>query len=220
MKVIIYGLGDFAKLLYFYLKNDSSFEVIAFTADEQFVNNKKTFCDKPLLAFESIENFYPPQDYNMLVCIGYKKMRNRKSLFDKAINKGYNLINYVHSSVKCMNLELGCNNIIFPNVTIEPDVVIGNNNIIWSDTLLGHNSTIGNHIYIAAKVLISGQSKIEDLCFFGNSTSMIDGLKISSESFLVAGSVHFKSTEPYTMYMGNPAKKVRKHEKNGIIIRR
>jgi sugar O-acyltransferase (sialic acid O-acetyltransferase NeuD family) len=220
MKVIIYGLGDFAELMYFYLQHDSSYQVEAFTADEQFINNKESFCGKPLLAFENIEDFYPPQEYSMLVCIGYKKMRNRKILFDKAISKGYKLINYIHSSVKSMNLELGCNNIIFPNVTIEPGVTIGNNNIIWSDTLLGHGAAIGNHIYIAAKVLVSGQSKIEDLSFLGNSVSMIDGLNISTESFLVAGSIHFKNTEPYTMYMGSPAKKVRKHEKNGIIIRR
>ena len=57
MEVVIYGIGPFAKLLHYYLTNDSDYEVVAFCADEAYIKEKE-FCGLPVVAFEDIENIY------------------------------------------------------------------------------------------------------------------------------------------------------------------
>ena len=217
MKIVIYGLSSFAELMHYYLSDDSRYEVVAFCADKKFIKIDK-LKNLPVVSFEEVESIYPPNEYKMLLAVGYSIMRNRKILFDKAKQKGYRLINYIHKSINYENLVYGENNIIFPGTIIEPFTKIGNNNVIWSMAHIAHDSQIGNHNFIAAKCLISGNAKVGDLCFIGNGVNMIDGLKIENESYLVAGSNILKDTKEYGMYIGNPAKILVYHKENGIII--
>ena len=217
MEVIIYGIGPFSELMHYYLTNDSNYKVVAFCADETYIKERE-FCGLPVVAFEDIENIYSPEKYKMLVAVGYSKMRNRKIMFDKAKSKNYALINYIHSSVINHDVKLGENNIILAGCVIEPNVEIGNNNVIWSMTLLGHDCKIENHNYISAKCLIAGDIKLRNLCFIGNGTTMINGLLIKNETYLIAGTNLRKSTKEYGMYIGNPAKLFKYNEK-GIEIK-
>lgn len=217
MKLVIYGIGPFAKLLHYYLTNDSDYEVVAFCADEAYIKEKE-FCGLPIVAFEDVEDIYKPKEYKMLVAVGYSKMRNRKIMFEKAKAKNYVLVNYIHSSVINHELKLGENNIILAGCVIEPNVEIENNNVIWSMTLLGHDCKIENHNYISAQCLIAGDTKIKNLCFIGNGTTMINRVVIENETYLVAGTNLRKNTKEYGMYMGNPAKFL-KLNSSGIVIK-
>lgn len=217
MKIIIYGIGPFAKLIYEYLTNSNEYEIVAFCADNEFIIEKE-LCNLPIIAFEEIENIYNPQYYKMLVAVGYSKMRNRKLMFEKAKAKNYTFINYIHPSVIKHNFIIGENNIILAGCIIEPNVIINDNNVIWSMSLLGHDCKLGNHNYISAKCLIAGHSIIKDLCFIGNGSNMINGLIIENESYLVAGTNIRKNTEQFGMYIGNPAKFL-KFNKTGIVIK-
>lgn len=210
MKVVIYGIGPFAELMYLYLNLDSNYEVIAFTADKAFIK-ETTFCNLPIVAFEEIEKHYCPNEYQMLVTVGYSVMRNRRLMYNKAKAKNYKLINYIHSSVIAHNIEVGDNNIILAGCIIEPNVTLGCNNVIWSMTLLGHDCKIYNHNYISAKCLISGDSIINDLCFIGNGSVMINGITISNETCVGASTYIRKSTKPNSYYVGNPSKLLRTH---------
>lgn len=217
MEIIIYGIGPFAKLLYYYLTNDANYKVLAFIADKAYINDS-SFCNLPIFAFEDVENIYNPKEYKMILAIGYSKMRNREFMFEKAKAKNYELINYIHSSVVINNVILGENNIILAGCVIEPNVKIGNNNVVWSMTLLGHDSVLCNHNYISAKCLISGDTIIKNLSFIGNGSNMINGLIIENETYLVAGTNIRKNTKELGMYAGNPAKLL-KFMKEGIVIK-
>lgn len=216
MKIIIYGIGPLSEILYYYLTESEEFQVCAFCADKDFINSD-LFLSLPVVPFENVEEQYPSDEYQMIVSVGYSKMRNRKLMYDKAKSKGYTLANFVHRSVTNNCSSIGDNNIIFPGCVVEPFVEIGNNNIVWSMSLLGHNCNVGNHNYISAKCMIAGNVVFSDLCFIGNGVNMINDLNIESESLIVAGSNLRKSTKPFGMYTGNPAKLV-KYNYQGIVI--
>lgn len=55
-KVILFGLNDFAELAYFYLVNDSEYEVFAFCVNEKYLPLEKVYKGLPVVAFEEIEN--------------------------------------------------------------------------------------------------------------------------------------------------------------------
>jgi len=219
-QVIIYGLGPFAELMHYYFEFDGNCRIAGFCADKEYIT-RETLCDKPVRPFESVAETWPPDSHEMFVAIGYKRMRNRKMMFDKAKEREYRLANYIsRRSIVYDNLELGENNVVMPHVHIEPFCRIGDNNIFWSDTLLGHNLTVGSHNYFSAKCILAGDAVIGDLCFVGNGAVLINKIDIGSESYILPGAVIMKSTKEAGMYMGNPAKCVGQHKEEGIVIRR
>ena len=64
-KVIIFGTGGFAQIIYLYLKKDPEFNIVAFTANEYTIR-EKTLYDLPIVPFETIEQTYPPNHFKCL----------------------------------------------------------------------------------------------------------------------------------------------------------
>ena len=107
------------------------------------------------------------------------------------------------------------------------NITIGNNSIInWSVLIDGRGSQviIGNNVDIAPEVNIwtlqhdpdsqthvvkSAEVIIEDYCWIGNRAIILPGVKITEGTVIAAASVVTKSTEPYCLYGGIPAKKIR-----------
>lgn len=56
-KIIIYGNGDFAKQIYWYFKSDTSFDVVAFCADKEYINDQEIYGLK-VYEFETIEKHF------------------------------------------------------------------------------------------------------------------------------------------------------------------
>jgi len=206
-RIVIFGMGDIAQVVYWYLTKDSPYKIVAFTVHKQFMKNKRLF-GLPVVPFEEIEMLYPPDNFGMFVAVGYKKVnRLRKEIYRQAKKKGYKLISYINSKViQWGEIEIGENCFIFENNVIQPFVKIGNNVIIWSGNHIGHHSSIGDHCFITSHVVISGNVKIEPLCFIGVNATIRDGIKIARESVIGAGAVILHSTKEKGVYKGTPAK--------------
>src|SRR4051794_9745630 len=95
--VIIVGAGKIADEAYFYLKNDSPHDVVAFSVDRAFMGGAEKH-GLPVVPFEDVEQGYPPGEYKMFVAMGYQDLnRLRASKYEAAKAKGYELISYVSS---------------------------------------------------------------------------------------------------------------------------
>jgi len=151
-KVVIFGTSIMAEVVYYYLAKDSAYEVVAFTADRDFIKEKEFF-NLPVVPFEDVESIYPPDRFKMFIAVGYQKINKvRAKKYEEAKEKGYTLISYV--SPKAMvwdNVEIGDNCFIFESNVIQPCVKIGNDVIIWSGNHIGHHGSIGDHVYIASR---------------------------------------------------------------------
>lgn len=205
-KVIIFGTGPFAEIVYFYLTHDSPHDVIGFTANESFIK-EKTFFDLPVIPFENIEKVYSPSEVSMFVSVGYKNMnKDREKTCLQVKQKGFKLISYVNSKATTWNdLTIGENCFILENNVIQPFVKIGNNVIIWSGNHIGHHSTIDDHCFISSHVVISGFVKVGSHCFFGVNSTVRDSIKISSECVIGAGSLILSDTKFQGVYTSSPA---------------
>ena len=200
-KVVIFGAGDFAQLVHYYLMHDSSYQVAAFTVDKSHMIGDEV-SGLPLIPFEEIEKQYPPDGYDMFIAIGYSKVNKvRANKYYEAKQKGYNLITYINSGLKCWdNLEVGDNCFIFEDQTIQPFVKIGNNVIIWSGNHIGHHSVISDHCFITSHVVISGYTKIEPYCFIGVNATIRDKITIARECVIGAGATILQDTQEKTVY--------------------
>jgi len=210
-KVIIFGTGTFGQVVHFYLTHDSDYEVIAFTANKDFIK-QQSLLDLPIIPFETIESNYSPEKFSMFIAIPYTQMNKiRSKIYFEAKRKNYDLITYINSKASIWgNPIIGDNCFILENNVIQPFVKIGNNVIIWSGNHIGHHSNIGDHNFISSHVVISGNVKIKDHCFLGVNSTIRDGITISSECLIGAGSVILKDTLDKEVYTVNSTKLLNK----------
>jgi acetyltransferase-like isoleucine patch superfamily enzyme len=69
---------------------------------------------------------------------------------------------------------------------------------------------IGNHCSIGPNVVISGRTTIGDLVFIGAGATVINRIKICSQVVIGAGATVVKNIEEPGIYVGIPAKKIKK----------
>lgn len=200
-KVVIFGLGDFARIASVYLEKDSPHEIVAFTAHEQYIEETELL-GKPVVAFEHLQATHPPDEYAMFVAIGFKKVNKaRAQIYQLCKEQGYELISYINSkAVHWGEIEIGDNTFIFENNVIQPFVRIGSNVIIWSGGIIAHDSVIGDHCFIASQVVISGQVTIGTYCFLGANATLRDGITVAPECVIGAGVTVLKDTVKQGVY--------------------
>lgn len=201
-KLIIFGQGPIAEIAKDYFADDSDFEVVGFTLDDEYIKDDE-YLELPMIPFSNIENRYPSSEYYMFIALSYTNMNKlREEKYHEAKSKGYELASYVSS--KCSYLSkysCGDNCFIFEDNTIQPYVKIENNVILWSGNHIGHHSIIKSHNFISSHVVISGHCEIESNCFLGVNISIAHKVKIAKETLLGAGVVISKDTEEKKVYV-------------------
>lgn len=206
-KTIIFGLQDFAELAHFYLQRDSPHEVVAFSVNQAYLPESKTFKGLPVVAFEGIEDQYNPAEYSFFAPMAPKQMNIlRQNVYEQIRSKGYSLISYVSSRATVLNEgAIGDNCFILEDNTIQPFTIIGNNVVLWSGNHIGHHSIIGNHVQITSHVVVSGHCQIQDNVFIGVNATIRDGIVIAKGTLVGMGAVIGKPTKEWSVYTGNPA---------------
>ena len=130
--------------------------------------------------------------------------------------------------LRLFGAKIGTGVVIKPNVNIKypwylrvgDHCWIGEN--VWIDNLtfvtLGDHVCLsqgamlltGNHDYTQRSFnLIVGEIRLEDGCWIGAHATVCPGVTCSSHAILTVKSVATHDLEPYSVYQGNPAKRIR-----------
>ena len=200
-KVIIFGTGEFAKIIYLYLRKDPAFHIEAFSANEWAIKESILY-NLPVVPFEKIEQTYPPIEFHMFIALGYTDMnRKRAKFFEDAKDKGYSLISYIHpSTIVNDEFQIGENCFIFENNVIQPFVKLEDDVIIWTGNVISHHTTIMNHCFIVSHVAIAGNTIIEPYCFIGMNATIRNSVRIARECVIGAGADILQNTKEREVY--------------------
>src|SRR5258708_11834496 len=96
-KVVVFGMGDIGRLAHYYFVHDSEHEIVAFSADREYVK-ESTYLGLPVVEFEKIDQVYPPSDYKMFIALSYARMNQvRAEKYFRAKEMGYELVSYLSS---------------------------------------------------------------------------------------------------------------------------
>ena len=201
--LVIFGSGEIAHLAHYYFSKDSNYEVVAFTADANYIKESE-FCGLPVVAFEDVAKNYPPDSYDFFVALSYSKLNAvRKEKFLAAKEMGYKLVSFISSRATVLNEgRIGENCFIFEDNTIQPFVTIGNNVTLWSGNHIGHHSVIHDHTFIASHVVVSGGVEIGEQCFVGVNATLRDHIKIGDRCVVGAGALLLADASPEGVYIG------------------
>jgi sugar O-acyltransferase (sialic acid O-acetyltransferase NeuD family) len=199
--VVVFGVGDFARIAYQYLELDSPHDVAAFTVHGAYVEQKE-LCGVPVIPFEELSKQFPPGEAEMLVAIGFSKVnQTRAAIYEQCKELGYSLITYVSSKAMFWpDVPVGDNCFVFEANVIQPGVTIGDDVVLWSGNHIGHDVSIGDHCFLASHVVVSGDVEIGDHCFVGVNATIRDGVRIAPRCVIGAGTLIMKDTEEGAVY--------------------
>jgi len=216
--LVLYGIGAQARTVVNEIDAAGTHRVAGYTVDRTYVSGD-THAGLPLVAFETVETSFSPADYDLLVLVGYRRMRGRRDAFARARAKGYRLPNIVSPGARLdAGIEMGENNLVGELVYCGPGVHLGDNNVIRPLTHVGHNTSIGSHNFIAPSVAIAGTCAIGDLCYVGIGATVCDRVRLGDETLLAAGAVLTADAPPFSQFAGNPARQVGEHPETGILL--
>ena len=207
-KIIIFGTGELAQRIFYYLKNSED-KVVAFSANESNIDSNELL-GLPVVAFENIEEKYSPEEFSMFIALAYSDMnKKRAKFFDEAKSKGYELYSYVHPSTKIWDeFEMGENCFILAENIIQPFVKIGDNVLIGSNNLISHNTVIENNCFLTSNITLGGHITVGSNSFIGLSATINQRIKIGKECVIGAGTLITKDVNDKEVYAENSSKKL------------
>ncbi len=220
-KLVIYGIGETAQIAYEYFTHDSDYEVVAFTADEKYIESS-TLYDLPVVPFEQIEEAYPVDEFEMFAAATYNQLnRVRAHMYQKAKDKGYKLASYISSKAFVWhNVKLGENIMIFENNVIQHLCEIGNNVVLWSGNHIGHQTKIKDHVYLSSHCVISGFCVIGEYSFLGVNSTFNDNISIAADTIVGSGALIVKNNEKKgCVLVGSPARAASKSSYDAFKVR-
>lgn len=209
--VVIFGNQKSASLAWYCLTHDSPYNVAGFAVDRAYLDTTQ-FEGLPIVPFEELESFYPPDDYRLLIPMGYQRINGiRRARYEEAKQRGYTFVSYVSSRASIWpDLHIGENVLIYEHAIIQPFARLGHNCIIRSGAHISHHCQIDDHAFIAAEVAMGGAGHVGEQAFVGVGAVLRDNIHIAPRSFIGAGAVLVKDTEADGVYVGNPARKMNK----------
>jgi len=212
-KVIIFGVQDFAQLAHYYLRTDSPHQVVGFTVHQRYLPEgaaQPVFDGLPVFPFETLEARFPPGEVKLFAPMSHQRMnRLRAKVYAEIKQRGYQLISYVSSRATVCDNAIGDNCFVLEDNTLQPFTRIGNNVVLWSGNHIGHHGEIKDHVLFTSHVVMSGHCVIEPYCFLGVNATLRDGITLGEGTCVAMGALVTKTTEPWGIYMGSPAKRVK-----------
>lgn len=218
--LLIFGTGSLARLAHYYATREMGLQVLGFVVDADR-RDADECCALPVFSWEACMAQRVPAATSMYVAVGYREMRQRQILFDRAKAAGYVLQNIVsNSAFVAETAQMGENNFIMPGAVVEPEVRLGANNVVWSNATICHDTVIGHHNFFASNVTVGGEVTVGDRCFFGFASTVVHQCRIGDDVLLAAQSLLLNDGESLGCYQGVPAKRVESiSDQTGVCVK-
>lgn len=198
-KVVVFGTGNQAKLIHYFLTHDSGHGVVAFTVESKYIRSAE-FLNLPVVPFENIMETHPPSAYDMFIALGAQDRNElRERVFDNIKAKGYRLISYISSKAQTWpDLVYGENVFILQATSVEPFVEIGNN-VVLIGTKVGQHVRIEDNCFISTAT-IGSDVVVGRNTFMGINALVNPYVKIGKKSVIGSGAIITNDTEDYSVY--------------------
>ncbi len=207
-KIVLIGDSAFAEIAYEYFTHDSSYEVVGFSVETEYLKQETLF-GLPIVPFEKIEDFYDPAEVYFYAALVYTQLnRLRTRLYYAAKDKGFRPASYVSSrAFRWSNVALGEHCFIFEDNTLQPFVKIGNNVVLWSGNHIGHHSLIRDNCFISSHVVISGFCDIGENSFLGVNATLANNITIGKDNWISPNIAIMKNTEDASLFKAEQSDK-------------
>jgi acetyltransferase-like isoleucine patch superfamily enzyme len=194
-EIVIFGASMSAEVAKAYLEAHTEHRVVGFTVDPAYAASDR-FCGLPLVAWDRLEEAFPPDRVELLGPISYRLMNEfRRDRFFEGKARHYRFASFIHPNCLLYANEIGEHCFIGPSV-IEPGARIGNNVIVWGGSYIAHHCVIADHTFISGLVGIAGGTRIGERCFLGGHVGVGNSLTIGDGCLLSFGAIVTRDLPP------------------------
>lgn len=204
-RLAIIGSGELGQQVAHFAKETGKFIVVGWFDDYQI---KGTIIGGyPILGKnKEILNFFNETFDCLFIAIGYNHLLVKKEIFLNFKNV-IPFATIIHdSAIVDKTAKIGEGVIIYPGAILDKEVEIQDNVLINLGCVISHNTHVGAHSFIAPAVCIAGFVCIEELCFIGINSTIIDNIKVLSNCIIGANTTVTKNITIQGKYVGTPAK--------------
>lgn len=202
-KLIIFGTGGHSKIV-----NDIAevcgYEVAGFISpygEGEHLNRH---------VYSSVEEIEYPEDFCFFVARGDNMLR--KTIYEAHPDLEYP--NIIHpTSIISKYSKIGKGNLLMPYSVINAFATIGDHCIINTSAIVEHDCKVGSFCHVSVKSVMTGACSIDDGVFLGAGSTMRDGMKVGEWTTVGCGSSVVKNLESNSVYVGCPARLLRKNNK-------
>lgn len=193
--LVIVGDSAFAEIAHEYFDADSDYRVVGFAVERAYLKRDE-FHGLPVVAFEDLEQHFPPAEHEVFVATVYTQLnRLRTRLAAAAKARGYRLASFVSPrAFVWRNVRLGEHCFVFEDNTLQPFVTVGDNVVLWSGNHIGHHSTIEDNCFVSSHVVISGFCTIGANTFLGVNATLANNLRIGRDNWVGPNTALMKDT--------------------------
>jgi len=134
----------------------------------------------------------------------------RLAMLHKLMAENAKVVSIIHpTAVISPSVSIACGCAIFANAVINIDSKVGIGCIINTNATVDHDCSIKEAVHISPGVNIAGGVSIGSLSWIGIGSTTTQYIDIACNTQTGAGAVVITSTEPDSLYVGIPAKKIR-----------
>jgi len=182
-KVLLYGSGDFGKIVKNILKS-TDYTFAGYISDIEKG-------DDIVGDYDYLINNVNKNEYGIIITVGYSDLINRMKLYEKVLEAGFRLPNIIHSNSRIdPSVILGNGNIIMAGTDIDFNSVISDIVVFWPGSVISHDSKIKSNVFLSPNSTICGYAEIGKSTFVGAGSVIIDRCIVKENSFIKAGSLY------------------------------
>ena len=202
--ILVIGGGGFAKEIV-WLAKDCGRKVIGVLDDNPDTHGTIVQGVEVVGSIDKWQGF----DAEIVIAIG--NPRTRSLVKDKIEQQGapkYACL--IHPSVRhseTVKFAEGC--MVCAGTILTTDISIGKHVIINLNVTVGHEASLGDFATVAPMAAISGNVSIDSYTEVGTGACIRQGVRLGRGSMLGMGGVLTKSIPDFTIFAGNPAKKLK-----------
>lgn len=207
-KCIIVGSGTYGQVYARYLAD--LYDEIVFSDNDASSHNTEVYGNKVVGCDDYVLQNLDPTMYDAYVPLGNVKVR--RFVINQFREKGFNLPNYIHPSVKIdKSIELGGQAIyILENTTLMPYVKIENEVMISVGTIISHHTTIKSGVFISFGVNVGASLVLQQNSYLGIGSIIMTGVnEVGENSVIGAGAVVIRDVSAMATVVGNPARVIK-----------
>ncbi len=137
--------------------------------------------------------------------------KERLELFRSLKIPRESLFTFIHPlAYVAPTVRIGRGSIIMPQVSVSADAVIGDCCLLMVNVSVGHNSVVASHCHLAAQSCLSSHVQLEEGVHIGLNATVREHLILKRYSALGMGSVLLNNIDEQEIWVGNPARFLRK----------
>lgn len=187
-ELVIFGTGKISDCVSYYFEREGDYRIAAYCCDRSFLE-EETFNGRPVVAFENIEENYPPERFSLFIALGYHGLNGlRKMKCSEGGAKGYTLASYVSPYVYG-DFTIGANSLLLDGAVVQPKAKIGNNVFVWGGAMIGHHAAIQDHCWVTGSANVGGLSTIGEECFLGLNATIGHGVEVGVRCLIGANTL-------------------------------